>query len=965
MSKSKKITVNNENKIFIKGARTHNLKNIDVEIPRNKLVVVTGVSGSGKSSLTIDTLYAEGQRRYVESLSSYARQFMNRMDKPDVDYIKGLSPAIAIEQKTTTGTTRSTVGSLTEIYDYLRLLYAKIGKTYSPISSKEVVKHDVADAIDYIKQFEENIKVQILSPLKEINKNKLETLLQDGIQRLLIDGEVVRIEDYNVDENVIPKNNKKLTTHDSQLTTNAYILIDRATAEKTDDNLYRLADSISLAFSESNGECTIDIPNKAKKDFSNRFELDGMQFETPSPQFFNFNSPFGACDKCEGFGTILGIDHDLVIPNKNLSVYEDAIACWRTEGMSVWKKQLIKGATKCDFPIHKPIVDLTKEQYKTLWNGNEFFEGINAFFKDIESQTYKIQYRVMLSKYRGRTACDQCHGTRLRPDTEYVKIAGKSIGDLLQMTIKNLHAHFSKFSTVEQSARHPEFNSGFKKKLKQVQENQLDKHDTKIASRILLEINNRLQFMVDVGLEYLSLNRFSNTLSGGESQRINLTRTLGSNLTGSLYILDEPSVGLHPHDTGRLINVLKYLRDLGNTVIVVEHEEEAIRAADYLIDVGPYAGTLGGEIVFAGNAADIIKNPNSLTTKYLTGKLEIEVPKQRRKPINFIEIKGAKQNNLKGIDVKIPLNALSVITGVSGSGKTTLIKQILYPYLKIQLEGFGGKAGVFKEITGYKNKIKKIEFVDQNPIGRSSRSNPVTYIKAYDAIRDLFASQSLSKIRGYQPKHFSFNVEGGRCDACEGEGEQLVEMQFLADVHLECEVCHGKRFKQEILEVTYNQKNIADVLDLTVDEAILFFKEKKDVANRLQPLQDVGLGYVHLGQSSSTLSGGEAQRVKLASFLGKGMAKESVLFIFDEPTTGLHFHDINKLLKAFNALIEIGHTVVVVEHNIDVIKCADWIIDLGPKGGEEGGNLVFEGTPENLIKNKESITAIYLKEKLK
>ena len=928
MLKSKKITENRENKIYIKGARTHNLKNIDVEIPRNKLVVVTGVSGSGKSSLTIDTLYAEGQRRYVESLSSYARQFMNRMDKPDVDYIKGLSPAIAIEQKTTTGTTRSTVGTLTEIYDYLRLLYAKVGKTYSPISGNKVVKHDVSDVIDYIKKLDENTKVQILSPLKQIDKNKLETLLQDGIQRLLIDGEVIRTED--ISEKEITTLNKKKEV---------FILIDRATAEQTEDNLYRLADSISLAFSESDGYCTIDIPNKAKKDFSNRFELDEMQFETPSPQFFNFNSPFGACDKCEGFGTILGIDHDLVIPNKNLSVYEDAIACWRTEGMSVWKKQLIKGATKCDFPIHKPVVDLSKEQYKTLWNGNEYFEGISAFFKDIESQTYKIQYRVMLAKYRGRTACDQCNGTRLRPDAEYVKIGNTSIGDLLQMTIKNLHEHF-----------------------KQIK---FDKQDVAIASRILLEINNRLQFMVDVGLEYLSLNRFSNTLSGGESQRINLTRTLGSNLTGSLYILDEPSVGLHPHDTGRLINVLRYLRDLGNTVIVVEHEEEAIRAADYLIDVGPFAGTLGGEIVFAGNADDIIKNPKSLTTQYLTGKLEIEVPKVRRKPINFIEIKGAKQNNLKGIDVKIPLNALSVITGVSGSGKTTLIKQILYPYLKIQLEGFGGKAGVFKEITGYKNKIKKIEFVDQNPIGRSSRSNPVTYIKAYDAIRDLFASQSLSKIRGYLPKHFSFNVEGGRCDACEGEGEQLVEMQFLADVHLLCEVCNGKRFKQEILEVTYNQKNIADILDLTVDEAILFFKEKKDVANKLQPLQDVGLGYAHLGQSSSTLSGGEAQRVKLASFLGKGMAKDSVFFIFDEPTTGLHFHDINKLLKAFNALIEIGHTVVVVEHNIDVIKCADWIIDLGPKGGEEGGNLVFEGTPENLIKVKESLTAKYLKEKLK
>ena len=944
MSKAKKITVNSDNKIFIKGARTHNLKNIDVEIPRNKLVVVTGVSGSGKSSLTIDTLYAEGQRRYVESLSSYVRQFMSRMDKPDVDYIKGLSPAIAIEQKTTTGTTRSTVGTLTEIYDYLRLLYAKVGKTYSPVSGKLVQKQEVSDVIDYIKTLDETAKIQILSPLKEITKNKLETLLQDGIQRLLLDGEVIKTED--VEEKQIAALNKK---------NEKFILIDRATAEQTEDNLYRLADSVSLAFSESDGECVIDVPGKTKKVFSNKFELDGIAFEIPSPQFFNFNSPYGACSKCEGFGTILGIDHDLVIPNKNLSVYEDAVVCWRTEGMSVWKKDLIKGAPKCDFPIHKPIIDLTKEQYKMLWEGSPYFQGINAFFKDVESQTYKIQYRVMLAKYRGRTACDQCGGTRLRLDTEYVKVGDKSIGDLLQMTIKNLYEHFQSLSPSPNG-------EGSSSKTNRVR---LDKHDTQIASRILLEINNRLQFMVDVGLEYLSLNRFSNTLSGGESQRINLTRTLGSNLTGSLYILDEPSVGLHPHDTGKLINILRYLRDLGNTVIVVEHEEEAIRAADYLIDVGPHAGTLGGEIVFAGNSADIIKNPKSLTTQDLTGKLQIEVPKQRRKPINFIEIKGAKQNNLKGIDVKIPLNALSVITGVSGSGKTTLIKQILYPYLKIQLEGFGGKPGLFKEITGYKNKIKKIEFVDQNPIGRSSRSNPVTYIKAYDAIRDLFSVQSLSKIRGYQAKHFSFNVEGGRCDACEGEGEQVVEMQFLADVHLVCEVCSGKRFKQEILEVNYNGKNIADILDLTVDKAIEFFTEKKDVVNKLKPLQDVGLGYVHLGQSSSTLSGGEAQRVKLASFLTKGVAKEQVLFIFDEPTTGLHFHDINKLLKAFNALIEIGHTVLVVEHNIDVIKCADWIIDLGPKGGEEGGHLVFEGTPENLVKNKESITAIYLKEKLK
>ena len=936
MSKGKKITVNRESNILIKGARTHNLKNVDVLIPRNKLVLVTGVSGSGKSSLTIDTLYAEGQRRYVESLSSYARQFLNRMDKPDVDYIKGLSPAIAIEQKTSVGTTRSTVGTLTEIYDYLRLLYAKIGKTYSPISGQVVQKQEVSDVVDYIKTLAPSTKLQILSPLKEISKNKLDTLLQDGIQRLFIQNTLIKIEDINLqDITTINKSKEK------------YILIDRTTADPSEDNLYRLADSIALAFAEGDGECVVDIPTVSNKIFSNKFEADGISFEQVSAQFFNFNSPYGACATCEGFGTILGIDPDLVIPNKLLSVYEDAVVCWKGEVMSAWKLQLIKGAAKCQFPIHKAIADLSKEQYKMIWHGNEFFQGINAFFKDVESQTYKIQYRVMLSKYRGRTDCNDCNGTRLRRDTDYVKISGKSIGELLQMTIKHLHEHFSQLADTTKS------------------ESALSKADQQIANRILIEINNRLQFMVDVGLDYLNLNRFSNTLSGGESQRINLTRTLGSNLTGSLYILDEPSVGLHPHDTGKLINILKYLRDLGNTVIVVEHEEEAIRAADYLVDVGPYAGTLGGEIVFAGNANEIESNPNSLTTKYLKGELIIEVPKIRRKPINFIEIKGARQHNLKNINVKIPLNALSVITGVSGSGKTTLIKQILFPYLKNQLEGFGGKPGLFNEIIGFKNKLKKVEFVDQNPIGRSSRSNPVTYIKAYDVIRDLFAAQALSKIRAYQAKHFSFNVEGGRCDACEGEGEQIVEMQFLADVHLQCEVCGGKRFKQEILEVNYNGKNIADILALTVDDAILFFKDKKEVVARLQALQDVGLGYIHLGQSSSTLSGGEAQRVKLASFLGKGAARDPVLFIFDEPTTGLHFHDINKLLKAFNALIEIGHAVLVIEHNIDVIKCADWIVDLGPKGGEEGGHLVFQGTPENLIKNTESVTAKYLKGKLK
>ncbi len=923
---SKKLTKKTElQSIYIKGARTHNLKNVDVEIPRNKLVVITGVSGSGKSSLTIDTLYAEGQRRYVESLSSYVRQFLNRMDKPDVDYIKGLSPAIAIEQKTTTGTTRSTVGTLTEIYDYLRLLFAKIGKTYSPVSGKLVVKHEVSDVLDYIATLEENERIQILAPLTELSKPKLESLMQDGIQRLLLDDEVIPVEDV-LGENKFGKYQSK------------YILIDRATALQTEDNMHRLGDSINLAFAEGNGVCTIDVPGKKRKEFSNKFERDGMIFEIPSPQFFNFNSPYGACEKCEGFGTILGIDHDLVIPNKNLSIYEDAVASWKGEKMSWWKKQLIKGAPKQDFPIHKPIAQLTKEQYELLWNGCKDFHGIKDFFKDIESQTYKIQYRVMLAKYRGRTYCDVCNGSRLRPDTEYVQLQQKTVGELLQLPIKDLYDFFQKLK--------------------------LDDREKKIANRILTEVNNRLQFMMDVGLDYLTLSRFSNTLSGGETQRINLTRSLGSNLTGSLYILDEPSVGLHPHDTGRLINVLKYLRDLGNTVVVVEHEEEAIRAADYLIDVGPHAGYLGGEIVFTGKISDGVKSSRSLTTQYLSGKLQVPVPKQRRKSINYITVNGAQQHNLKNIDVKIPLQSLTVVTGVSGSGKTTLIKQILYPALKIQLEGIGNKPGLFKDISGFKNKIKRIELVDQNPIGRSSRSNPVTYIKAYDAIRDLYASQSLSKVRGYQSKHFSFNVEGGRCDACEGEGEQVVEMQFLADVHLICEVCHGKRFKNEIQEVTYREKNIADVLAMTVDEAIEFFVDKKDVLQRLKPLQDVGLGYVQLGQSSSTLSGGEAQRVKLASFLTRGAAKDPVLFIFDEPTTGLHFHDINKLLGAFNALIEAGHTVVVVEHNLEVIKSGDWIIDLGPVGGSEGGHLIFEGTPENLVKNKASVTGKYLKEKL-
>lgn len=913
-----------EQKIIVKGARMHNLKNVDVEIPRNNLVVVTGVSGSGKSTLTIDTIFAEGQRRYVESLSAYARQFMSRMDKPDVDYIKGLSPAIAIEQKTTTGTTRSTVGTLTEIYDYLRLLYAKIGRTFSPISGNEVLRQEVTDVINYCLTLDETQKIQILSPIKQLTETTIKTLKSENIQRLLIDNDVVSIDDIDVEKHSAAKEK--------------FILIDRATAKKDEANQHRLADSVQLAFSFGKGECVIDVPQVERLHFSNAFELDGIQFEVPSINFFNFNSPYGACPTCEGFGSTIGIDETLVIPDQSLSFYEDAVVPWRTENGKYWKNQFIKGASKIDFPIHKPIINLSEEQLNVLWNGGKGFLGINDFFKDAESQTYKIQYRVLLAKYRGKTNCKDCQGTRLRKDAAYVKINGKSIGELLLLSIKNLKLFFDNLVLTEK-----------------------EQH---IAKRILLEINNRLQFMSNVGLEYLTLNRFSNTLSGGEAQRINLTRSLGSNLTDSLYILDEPSVGLHPHDSDKLIQILKYLKELGNTVIVVEHEEEMMRQADFIIDVGPNAGYLGGEIVFSGTYNDILKSSASLTAKYLNHILKIETPKQRRKANFFFSIEGIHHHNLINQNVKIPLNVLTVVSGVSGSGKTTLIKEIVFPALKSEIEKTPIKGGFYKKISGHHKSITQIEFVDQNPIGRSSRSNPITYIKAYDVIRDLFASQSLSKIRGYQPRHFSFNVDGGRCDDCLGEGEKIVEMQFLADVHLKCETCNGTRFKKEILDVQYNDKTIADVLELTVDEAILFFKDKKDIVQRLQPLHDVGLGYVRLGQSSSTLSGGEAQRVKLASFLGKGSAKGSVLFIFDEPTTGLHFHDIQKLLDAFNALIEQGHSIIVIEHNLEIIKCADWLIDLGPKGGDDGGKILFQGITTDILNCKESVTAKYLKKVL-
>ncbi len=916
--------------ILIKGARTHNLKNITVEIPRNKLVVVTGVSGSGKSTLAFDTLYAEGQRRYVESLSSYARQFLDRMEKPDVDYIKGLSPAIAIEQKVTTTTTRSTVGTLTEIYDYLRLLFARIGITYSPVSGQQVRKHEVADVVDFLCQKAEGKKYQILAPIhlpSSSIEETLQELVQRGINRILLDGQSKRLEQVIED---IDQYNDLIASKDK------WIIVDRSAVKKDEDSVNRMADSIHQAFELSEGYCRIDFPGESVHDFSTRFEMDGISFDQPSPQFFNFNSPYGACPTCEGFGTILGIDENLVIPDKTKSLYEGAVAPWKGESLGWWKEQFIKNADKINFPIHTAIMDLTEEQFRQLWFGNKASQGIRQFFNEVEAQTYKIQYRVLLSRYRGRTVCTECNGTRLRKETQYVKINNTSIGTLLNMTISDLHQWMNDLK--------------------------LSENDRQIASRILLEISNRLQFMMDVGLDYLSLNRFSNSLSGGETQRINLTRTLGSNLTGSLYILDEPSVGLHPQDTFRLINVLKHLRDLGNTVIVVEHEEDIIRNADHLIDIGPEAGRFGGEVVYSGPFD--AKGQKSLTTQYLNGELEIPLPDIRRKSSNFIKVIGARQNNLKNIDVQIPLQALTVVTGVSGSGKSTLIKQIVYPALKNKLEDFAQKPGLHKDFIIPSKGISKVEMVDQNPIGRSSRSNPVTYIKAYDAIRDLYATQALSKMRGYQPKHFSFNVDGGRCETCLGEGETVVEMQFLADIHLTCETCKGKRFKSEILEVHYKEKSISDVLDMSVEEAIDFFSEKKDLVQKLQPLADVGLGYVQLGQSSSTLSGGEAQRVKLASFLQKGSNRQPVFFLFDEPTTGLHFHDINKLLKAFNALVDAGHTVVVVEHNLDIIKCADYIIDLGPTGGKEGGHLLFQGTPEGLVQEEKSVTGKFLKEKL-
>ncbi len=920
-------TLDTKKNIIIQGAKLHNLKNISVAIPRNKLVVITGLSGSGKSSLAFDTLYAEGQRRYVESLSSYARQFLGRLDKPKVDAIKGIAPAIAIEQKVNTTNTRSTVGTSTEIYDYLKLLFTRIGRTYSPASGTEVKKDTVTDVIEYIKTFPEGEKLLLLAPIYleegRTMENKIQALAQQGYARVKVNESVVRIDELTKN---LPKN--------------LQLVVDRVITKDEEDFYNRLADAIEVSFFEGKGELYIEnLGDGSSREFNNRFEADGITFLEPNVHLFSFNNPYGACPTCEGYGDVIGIDEELVIPNTALSIYDNAIFPWRGDSMGWYRDQLVNNAYKFDFPIHKPWFQLTEEQKQLVWEGNEHFEGLNDFFKYLESKNYKIQNRVMLSRYRGKTKCSTCHGKRLRPEASYVKINKTSIQDLVNKPLDEL--------------------AGFFKELT------LDKYEQKIAKRLLLEINNRLAFLMDVGLSYLTLNRKSNTLSGGESQRINLATSLGSSLVGSMYILDEPSIGLHPKDTERLIVVLKSLRDLGNTVIVVEHDEDIMKAADEIIDIGPEAGTFGGEIMNQGTFTEILKG-DSLTAGYLNGSLKIDVPAKRRTSKSVITVTGARQNNLQNIDATFPLGAFTAVTGVSGSGKSTLVKKILYPALQREINGFGEKPGQFTELEGSFNSVKNVEFIDQNPIGRSSRSNPVTYIKAYDDIRNLYASQKLSDIRGYKAKHFSFNVDGGRCETCKGEGEVTIEMQFMADVHLECDTCNGKRFKKEILEVKFHEANINDILQMTVDDAISFFRQHNEtkITSKLQPLQDVGLGYVQLGQSSSTLSGGEAQRIKLASFLIKGNTKEKALFIFDEPTTGLHFHDIKKLLASFYALLDNGHTVIVVEHNLDLIKCADHIIDLGPEGGTKGGKIVAQGTPEEVAKTKGSLTAPYLKEKL-
>ena len=930
------MAVQDKNVISIKGARVHNLKNINLDIPRNKLIVITGVSGSGKSSLAFDTIYAEGQRRYVESLSSYARQFLGRVAKPEVDIISGIPPAIAIEQKVNTRNPRSTVGTSTEIYDYLKLLFARIGKTYSPVSGKLVKKQSVSDVVNFISAYEEGVKMTLLAPLV-LNGNpkaRLDELAREGFTRVEVGDQTVRIDEDKIRE-LINISGAELR-----------LVIDRFAVSHEEDFLSRIADSIQTAFAEGNGFCLLKIHLDDKvleEHFSNIFEIDGIKFEEPTEHLFSFNSPLGACPKCEGYGKVIGIDEDLVVPNRGLSIYEEAIACWKGESMSWYKDKVIEHASKYDFPIHKPYYQLSEEQKRTLWDGTRHFTGINGFFRELEEKRYKIQYRVLLSRYMGKTVCPACKGSRLRPEASYVKVSNYTIQQMVNIPISELSEIFKELN--------------------------LDEHDAGVAKRILTEINNRLDYMNNVGLGYLTLNRLSATLSGGESQRINLATSLGSSLVGSLYILDEPSIGLHSRDTNLLIGVLKELRNLGNTLVVVEHDEEIMRSADYIIDIGPYAGRLGGEVVYAGDIEGLSKANNSLTAKYLTQKEKIPVPTRRRKWNNSIEILGARENNLKNIAVKFPLNALTVVTGVSGSGKSTLVKGILYPALLKQITGSGERAGQFDAIKGDFRVIKGVEMVDQNPIGKSSRSNPVTYIKAWDEVRKLLSEQQYAVKSGFKPAHFSFNVEGGRCEECQGEGVIHVEMQFMADITLICESCKGKRFKDEVLEVKYKDANVFDILEMTVNQAIEFFDNGKTsterkIVERLKPLQDVGLGYIKLGQASSTLSGGESQRVKLASFLQKDESNQSILFIFDEPTTGLHFNDIKKLLSAFDALIEKGHSIILIEHNVDVIKCADWVIDLGPDGGDGGGYLVFEGTPEQLATHEASYTGKFLNDKL-
>jgi len=966
--------------IIIKGAAMHNLKHLDVAIPRNKFVVITGLSGSGKSSLAFDTLYAEGQRRYVESLSSYARQFIGRMDKPEVDYILGISPAVAIQQKVISRNPRSTVGTSTEIYDYIKLLFARIGKTYSPISGEQVKKHNVSDVVDFIVNFREGrylITTPLLSTPGRDFTEILNSLLQKGFTRLLVDGETKDIEEFllePVEAEVGVKPAKKMAAKKTAAKKSSkkkmnveigepvfaepipgyFLLVDRIAmnAEPEEELLARMADSVQTAFNEGGGICRVfqlhEDQSPIEYDFSNKFELDGMSFEEPSVHLFSFNNPYGACKRCEGFGSVIGIDADLVIPDKSLSVYDGAIVCWKGEKMKTWNDKFIMSAYQFNFPVHKPYYDLTTAQKEIIWTGNQYFKGLNYFFKHLEEQTYKIQYRVMLSRFRGKTLCPECQGTRLRADANYIKINKHSVTDIV---LKPVSENLEFFKNI-----------------------QLNENDASVGKRIFTEILSRLQFLDDVGLGYLTLNRLSNTLSGGESQRINLATSLGSTLVGSMYILDEPSIGLHPRDTHRLIKVLKALQEVGNTVIIVEHDEEIMRAADQLIDIGPMAGTHGGELVFQGNFKDLLKEKESLTARYLNKLEEIELPAQRRRWKKYIEIKGASENNLKNVNVKFPMGIMTVVTGVSGSGKTSLVKKILYPAIKKILGSYGESTGNFDQLGGDYKDILSAEMIDQNPIGKSSRSNPVTYIKAYDEIRNLYSDLPLARTRGLKPSHFSFNVDGGRCDVCQGEGEITVEMQFMADIHLKCEHCKGKRFKSDILEVEYRGNSIFDILNLTVDETLEFFavdagpgKYKslhQKISNKIQPLADVGLGYIRLGQSSSTLSGGEAQRIKLASFLGKGTYATNTLFIFDEPTTGLHFHDIKKLLKAFDALVKNGNTLIVIEHNLEVIKCADWLLDLGPEGGNKGGHLVFEGLPEDMVKSKKSVTGEFLKGKV-